>query len=161
MKKYPENGPVLQAIANRRRRKERAVFTNGCFDLLHVGHLRYLSEARKLGDFLVVGLNSDDSVRRLKGLGRPILPAVERAELLEALRVVDYVVLFAEDTPEEIILQVEPDILVKGGDWPVENIVGADFVLSRGGKVLSLPFHQGQSTSSIIERIKSFAVTMS
>jgi len=136
------------------RRPPRVVFTNGCFDILHVGHARYLRDARALGDVLVVGLNSDASVKRLKGDQRPVQNEDDRAELLASLGVVDYVVLFADDTPLSLIEQVAPDILVKGGDWPVEQIVGSKFVLARGGDVMSLPFHPGKSTSSILERIQ-------
>ncbi|MBX3021074.1 MAG: D-glycero-beta-D-manno-heptose 1-phosphate adenylyltransferase [Bdellovibrionales bacterium] len=135
------------------RKPPRVVFTNGCFDILHVGHSRYLRDARALGELLVVGINSDASVRRLKGPERPIQTESDRGELLAALAAVDYVVVFDEETPAELIERVEPDILVKGGDWPVEKIVGSKFVLARGGEVKSLPFHPGHSTTSLIERI--------
>ncbi|MGE0525890.1 MAG: D-glycero-beta-D-manno-heptose 1-phosphate adenylyltransferase [Bdellovibrionales bacterium] len=135
------------------RRPPRIVFTNGCFDILHVGHARYLQEARELGDVLVVGLNSDASVRRLKGPERPIQCESDRAELLIHLAAVDFVVIFDEDTPARLIEAVAPDILVKGGDWPVEKIEGSKFVLARGGEVRSLPFHPGHSTTGLIERI--------
>ena len=131
----------------------KTVFTNGCFDILHVGHIRYLAEARALGNKLVVGINSDDSVKRLKGESRPINSQLNRREMLLALRCVDEVVIFEEDTPLNLIKKVNPDILVKGGDWSVENIVGSDFVIGNGGKVLSLPFHEGNSTTGIIEKI--------
>jgi rfaE bifunctional protein nucleotidyltransferase chain/domain len=129
------------------------VFTNGCFDLLHPGHVTYLEAARELGDALVVGLNSDASVRRLKGPARPILTEQERATVLSGLRSVDYVVVFDEDTPLALIRRIVPDVLVKGGDWPVEAIVGADVVLAAGGRVSSLPFVEGKSTTGIVERI--------
>ena len=132
---------------------EKLVFTNGCFDLLHPGHLRYLSEARRLGDRLVVAVNTDDSVSRLKGERRPLVPLAERMELLAALEIVDYVVAFSEDTPGEIIKELVPDVLVKGGDWKPEQIVGKDTVESAGGRVHSLPFAEGYSTSGLIERI--------
>lgn len=135
------------------RKNKKIVFTNGCFDILHVGHLRYLQEARALGDFLIVGLNSDESVRRLKGPTRPIQTQSDRAELLLGLKCVDAVVIFGEDTPRLLIEQVRPDVLVKGGDWEVSQIVGSDFVQSYGGQVKSLPFHPGRSTSSIVEKI--------
>lgn len=135
------------------RRPPRVVFTNGCFDILHVGHARYLKDARSLGDILVVGLNSDESVRGLKGPERPIQTEMDRAELLASLASVDYVVIFPESTPKRLIEDVEPDILVKGGDWPVEKIEGSKFVLARGGEVKSLPFHPGFSTTSLLERI--------
>lgn len=132
---------------------QRVVFTNGCFDILHVGHLRYLQEARSLGDVLVVGLNSDASVKRLKGEERPIQCEADRAELLAGLSCVDFVVLFSEDTPTRLIEAVKPDILVKGGDWPIEKIEGSTFVMARGGMVKSLPFHPGYSTTKLIDRI--------
>jgi rfaE bifunctional protein nucleotidyltransferase chain/domain len=135
------------------RRPPRVVFTNGCFDILHVGHARYLKEARALGDLLVVGMNTDASVKRLKGPERPIQTETDRAELLASLASVDYVILFDEDTPARLVEQVAPDVLVKGGDWPVEKIEGHKFVLARGGEVKSLAFHPGHSTTSLIERI--------
>ncbi|HLG18049.1 MAG TPA: D-glycero-beta-D-manno-heptose 1-phosphate adenylyltransferase [Blastocatellia bacterium] len=133
---------------------KRVVFTNGCFDLLHAGHVRYLCQARALGDALVVALNSDRSVRSLKGAGRPILNERERAEVIAALEAVDYVVIFEEETPRELIAVLLPDVLVKGGDWPVEQIVGRDEVEAAGGSVVSLPFVAGSSTTEIIERIR-------
>ncbi|MFC1549411.1 D-glycero-beta-D-manno-heptose 1-phosphate adenylyltransferase [Nitrospirota bacterium] len=129
---------------------QRVVFTNGCFDIIHVGHVRYLREARSLGDILVVGLNSDTSVSRLKP-GRPVNPQAERAEVLSALRPVDFVTIFDEDTPYELISSLRPDILVKGGDWKKEDIVGSDIVAD----TRSLPFHEGGSTTGIIDRIRS------
>ena len=131
------------------------VFTNGCFDVLHYGHVRYLLEARKLGDLLVVGLNNDDSVRRLKGSTRPVNGENERAFVLAALSCVDYVSLFEEDTPEELIKIVCPDVLVKGGDYTIDNIVGADFVQRNGGVVTTIPFVEGFSSTRIIEQLKS------
>ena len=136
-----------------RREGKRVVFTNGCFDLLHPGHVRYLAEARSLGDALIVGLNSDRSVRALKGEGRPILDESERAEVVAALEAVDYVVVFDEDTPQELIARLLPDVLVKGGDWPLDQIVGREEVEAAGGQVVSLPYIEGSSTSDIIERI--------
>lgn len=132
---------------------EKIVFTNGCFDLLHYGHLHYLSEARDLGDRLVIGLNSAASVRRLKGPTRPINDELTRAHLLAALEMVDAVVIFEEDTPLKLIQLVQPDILVKGGDWQPEQIIGSDVVLERGGKVMSLPYIQGYSTTNIEQKI--------
>lgn len=129
------------------------VFTNGVFDLLHVGHLRYLLSARALGDALAVGLNADACVKRLKGPKRPILPESERAELLAGLACVDYVCLFEEDDPRALIQAVVPHILVKGGDWPVEKILGRDTVEAAGGRVLSLPFVEGRSTTAIVKDI--------
>ncbi len=142
----------LQALGRR------VVFTNGCFDLLHVGHVRYLQAARSLGDFLVVGLNDDDSVRRLhKGPGRPLVPQAERAEVLAALACVDAVVIFSQDTPLELILTLRPDVLVKGGDYTPETIVGRPEVLSWGGEVHVIPFVPGHSTSALIRRILATA----
>jgi len=132
----------------------KVVFTNGCFDILHAGHVLYLEEARQLGAFLVLGLNSDGSVSRLKGPTRPINPFQDRALVLSALRSVDLVVGFEEDTPYNLIQCVAPDVLVKGGDWNVSQIVGADLVLARGGQVQSLSFKPGSSTTSIVERIQ-------
>ena len=146
---------ISEAAAVWRAQGKKIVFTNGCFDLLHPGHTRYLKQARDLGDILVVGINSDGSVRKLKGPGRPILTEAERAEVLLSLKWVDAVVPFSESTPLELINMVIPHILVKGGDWPVKEIVGREFVESHGGKVYSLPFHPGISTSDIIDRISS------
>ena len=129
------------------------VFTNGVFDLLHRGHAQYLAEAAALGDRLVVGLNSDASVRRLKGPKRPFVGQEDRRALVAALRCVDLAVLFGEDTPLRLIEEIAPDVLVKGGDWAVERIVGREFVESRGGRVLSVPLREGFSTSSLAERI--------
>lgn len=134
---------------------ERLVFTNGVFDLLHRGHVEYLAEARALGDRLVVGLNSDASVRRLKGAARPVVAAADRAAVLRALACVDLVAVFEEDTPERLIRAVRPDVLVKGGDWDVERIVGREFVESCGGRVLSIPMREGYSTSALVERIRA------
>jgi rfaE bifunctional protein nucleotidyltransferase chain/domain len=132
---------------------ERVVFTNGCFDLLHYGHLHYLADARDLGHRLVVALNSGASVRRLKGPTRPINDETTRAHLMAGLEVVDAVVFFDEDTPYELIQALQPDVLVKGGDWQPEQIVGADLVLARGGDVRSLPFVDGYSTTKIEQKI--------
>ena len=140
-------------LARWRAAGEKIVFTNGCFDLLHYGHLHYLADARDLGDRLVIGLNSAASVRRLKGPTRPINDELTRAHLLAALQVVDAVVIFDEDTPLDLIKLVQPDILVKGGDWQPEQIVGSGVVLARGGKVLSLPYIQGYSTTNIEQKI--------
>lgn len=130
------------------------VFTNGCFDLLHVGHVRYLQAARQLGDLLFVGVNSDASVRRLKGPERPIQSEQDRAEILSALGCVDACLVFDEDTPERLIKAVKPDTLVKGGDWPVNKIVGADYVMSYGGDVRSLPFVDGKSTTQLVTKAR-------
>ena len=138
---------------------KRLVLANGCFDLLHVGHVRYLEEARAMGDALLVGINSDASVARLKGAGRPIMTAAERAEIVGALESVDAVVIFDEDTPHEIITALQPDILVKGADWAANAIVGRDVVEARGGRVVRIPVEDGYSTSSIVEKIRSVART--
>jgi D-beta-D-heptose 7-phosphate kinase/D-beta-D-heptose 1-phosphate adenosyltransferase len=144
------------AVIARRARKmrKRIVFTNGCFDILHVGHVRYLRRAKSLGDLLVVGLNNDASVRRLKGPHRPLVHERERAEVLAALDSVDYVVLFGEATPLRLIKAIRPHFLVKGGDWKKKDIVGSDFVDQLGGKTLSLPYVSGRSTTALIARIK-------
>lgn len=144
---------ALAAAVARARPGRTVVFTNGCFDLLHAGHADLLARAKALGDLLVVGLNDDASVARLKGPSRPVTPETQRAYVLASLACVDYVSLFAEDTPLELILAVKPDVLVKGGDWPVASIVGGEAVVARGGKVVSLPLVPGLSTTAVIERI--------
>jgi len=136
-----------------RKQGKKLVFTNGCFDLLHLGHIRYLKKAKSLGDILVVGLNSDRSVKKIKGEKRPILPEKERAEILSSLWFVDYVVLFNEETPERLIRELEPDVLVKGADWKLKEIVGADLVRSRGGVVRRIPLYKSRSTTSVIDEI--------
>lgn len=151
--KIKSSAAIRDIVAQWRASGERIVFTNGCFDILHYGHLHYLAEARDLGDRLVIGLNSGDSVRRLKGPSRPINDEATRAHLLAALEVVDAVVFFNEDTPLELIKAVQPDVLVKGGDWKPEQIVGSDLVLARGGTVRSLPFIDGYSTTNIEQKI--------
>jgi len=133
---------------------KKLVFTNGCFDLLHVGHVRYLSKARKLGDRLIVAVNSDQSVQSLKGPKRPIVPEDERLEVLSALSCIDYLILFSDLTPEKLIVALVPDILVKGADWAHKDIVGGDFVEKRGGKVVRIELVEGASTTSIIEGIE-------
>jgi D-beta-D-heptose 7-phosphate kinase/D-beta-D-heptose 1-phosphate adenosyltransferase len=145
------------ALAPRRRDGTRVVFTNGCFDLVHAGHVRYLEAARGLGDVLVVGLNDDASVRRLKGAGRPILALAERAEVLAGLTAVDHLVAFAEDTPLALIEILQPDVLVKGADWAADDIVGLNLVLARGGRVERVDLVPGVSTSEIIRRIRASA----
>jgi len=131
------------------------VFTNGCFDILHKGHIYYLNEAKKLADFLVVGLNSDDSVKRLKGQNRPINNENDRAYMLDNLKPVDAVIIFKEDTPYNLISEIKPDFLVKGGDWKENNIVGSDVVKSYGGKVKSIKYIENYSTTSLLKEIKS------
>jgi D-beta-D-heptose 7-phosphate kinase/D-beta-D-heptose 1-phosphate adenosyltransferase len=134
--------------------QRRIVFTNGCFDILHAGHVRYLAEARSHGDVLVVGLNSDDSVRRLKGAGRPLNTVADRAEVLAALAVVDYVVVFDENVPTPLIEIVQPDVLVKGEDWADKGVVGREWVEAHGGEVYLAPLEPGRSTTSILERAR-------
>jgi len=148
--------PALAAVLNARRaRKERLIFTNGCFDLLHIGHTRYLQEARALGDCLIVGINSDASVRAIKPDGRPIVPQAQRAEVLAALACVDHVVIFDEPDPRALIAAVQPDVLVKGGDWPTDRIVGREIVQARGGTVVTIPLVPDVSTTSLVQRIKA------
>lgn len=149
---FPDQSTFLKTLPILRKNKK-IVFTNGCFDLLHVGHIRYLKEARSKGDFLVVAINSDASVKKLKGPSRPIQAETDRAEILAALEAVDATVIFSEDTPEKIITLIRPDILVKGGDWQINQIVGGSFVQNYGGQVLSLVFIDGKSTTSIVSKI--------
>ncbi len=145
---------AILRFGREKRNGRRVVFTNGCFDLLHPGHIRSLELARALGDVLIVGLNSDASVRQLKGEGRPILPERERAEILAALESVDAVVIFDDLTPREVITRLLPDILVKGGDWPGDQIVGREEVEAAGGRVVSVPVVPGYSTSAILRKIR-------
>jgi rfaE bifunctional protein nucleotidyltransferase chain/domain len=155
LKLAPDVASLRAALAPQRAAKKRVVFTNGCFDLLHPGHVRYLAAARALGDVLVVGLNDDASVRRLKGAPRPILGAEERAEVLAGLAAVDHVIFFPEDTPRALIAAVAPDVLVKGADWAAEDIVGSDEVLARGGRVERIDLVPGVSTTELIRRLRS------
>ena len=142
---------AYDVVADLKRRGKRVVFTNGCFDLLHPGHTRYLAEARKLGDVLIVAVNSDRSVRALKGSERAIQPEAERAEILAALRAVDYVTIFDDLTPQAVIARMLPQVLVKGGDWSLDAIVGRTEVETAGGQVVSIPVVEGYSTSAIIQ----------
>ena len=144
---------LLRIMKDLKAKGKRIVFTNGCFDLLHIGHIRYLEEAKTLGDVLVVGVNSDSSVRKLKGPKRPILPEEERTETLSGLGCVDYITLFDEIDPLKLITSLQPDVLVKGGDWTKEQTVGREVVKRSGGEVVILPFVQGASTSTLIETI--------
>ncbi len=143
----------LELVKKWKNEGKKIVFTNGCFDILHAGHIDYLEKAKKLGDVLIVGLNSDTSIKRIKGENRPVIPQEYRKRVLEGLRAVDLVIIFEEDTPERLIKEIKPDVLVKGGDWNIENIVGADFVQSYGGKVKTIEFVYDISTSKIIEKI--------
>lgn len=143
-------------LADHRRQGHKIVFTNGCFDLMHIGHTRYLEAAHALGDLLVVGVNSDASVRTLdKGADRPIVPAHQRAEVVAALACVDYVVLFEEPDPADLIARLQPDVLVKGGDWSLDRIVGRDIVEGRGGEVRTIPLVPNISTTALIQRIRT------
>ncbi|HAJ56224.1 MAG TPA: D-glycero-beta-D-manno-heptose 1-phosphate adenylyltransferase [Candidatus Omnitrophica bacterium] len=135
-------------------KKRKVVFTNGCFDILHVGHIKYLAQARQKGDLLVVGLNSDLSVKKIKGIDRPINTQNDRAEVLAALESVDFVVIFNEDTPLKLIEAIKPHVLVKGGDWKKDEIVGSAQVLSRGGKVFVIPYVKNRSTTGLIKKIQ-------
>jgi D-beta-D-heptose 7-phosphate kinase/D-beta-D-heptose 1-phosphate adenosyltransferase len=148
---------AILRFGREKRNGRRVVFTNGCFDLLHPGHIRILEQARAVGDVLVVGLNSDDSVRQLKGEGRPVLPENERAEILAAMECVDAVVIFDQPTPREVIAALLPDVLVKGGDWPGDQIVGREEVEAAGGRVVSVPVVPGHSTTAILEKIRQGA----
>lgn len=145
---------AIVRFGREKRNGKRIVFTNGCFDLLHPGHIRGFEQARALGDVLIVGLNSDASVRQLKGLARPIIPERERAEILAALESVDAVVIFDELTPREVISRLLPDVLVKGGDWPGDQIVGREEVEAAGGRVVSIPLVPGYSTTAILQKIR-------
>ncbi|MGH9675724.1 MAG: D-glycero-beta-D-manno-heptose 1-phosphate adenylyltransferase [Candidatus Acidiferrum sp.] len=145
---------AMARFGREKRNGRRVVFTNGCFDLLHPGHIRSLQQARQLGDALIVGLNSDASVRQLKGEGRPVIAERERAEILAALECVDAVVIFEELTPRETIAKLLPDVLVKGGDWPGDQIVGREEVEAAGGRVVSVPVVAGYSTSEILRKIR-------
>ncbi len=147
--------PTLVArVADARRAGKRVVFTNGCFDLLHVGHVRYLAEARAAGDLLVVAVNDDASVRRMKGPERPLVTAAARAEVVAALAAVDWVTIFAEDTPAEVIAALVPDVLVKGADWAPDHVVGRDVVEANGGRLLLIPVVEGFSTTALADRLK-------
>lgn len=149
--KPARRGACLKALRTARLSGRRIVFTNGCFDILHVGHIRLLEKAKRLGDLLVVGLNSDASVRKLKGPHRPVNPEGARAEVLASLKVVDHVLLFSEETPEGLIRQIRPDVLIKGGDWKKREVVGRTFVESYGGKVTLFPVVKGYSTTGLLD----------
>jgi rfaE bifunctional protein nucleotidyltransferase chain/domain len=155
--KILERNTLKERVDSLRLEGKVVVFTNGCFDLLHVGHVRYLQEARKQGDCLVVAVNSDRSVRQIKGPGRPIIPEEQRAEVVAALGCVDWVTIFDEPDPLVLIKLLKPDVLVKGGDWPEEKIVGASEVKEAGGKVSRIPQEVGVSTSDILEKVGTAA----
>lgn len=145
---------IAQIAKGLKKKGKRIVFTNGCFDIIHYGHIYYLERAALLGDALVVGVNSDASIKRLKGESRPVNPLKDRMAVIAALEAVDYVVAFGEDTPYSLIKAVAPDVLVKGGDWKEKDIVGADVVIANGGKVVTIPLRKGRSTTGIIERAR-------
>jgi D-beta-D-heptose 7-phosphate kinase/D-beta-D-heptose 1-phosphate adenosyltransferase len=146
---------IIDAIKAEQQKGKKIVFTNGCFDILHRGHVTYLNQARDLGDLLIVGINSDESVKRLKGPERPVNVLEDRAYVLSALKSVDYIISFEEDTPLNLINLIMPDILVKGGDYTIDRIIGAQEVLAHGGRVEIIPFVPGKSTSAIIDTIKT------
>ncbi len=146
---------LTHKIKSLQRKGQRIVFTNGCFDLLHVGHIRLLKKAKKLGDILIVAINTDASTRVLKGKERPIIPLQERCEMIASLNMVDYVTSFNEATPEKIIQKLQPDVLVKGGDYQMNTIVGASFIKQRGGKVVIFPLVKEKSTSQLLKKIKT------
>ncbi|MDD5259982.1 MAG: D-glycero-beta-D-manno-heptose 1-phosphate adenylyltransferase [bacterium] len=151
--KIVERKKLTKILAKLRSKGQKIVFTNGCFDLLHVGHVRYLNKAKQCGDILVVALNTDASVRRLKGKNRPLMPQRERAEVIGGLAAVDYVTFFPEETPEAIISELKPQVLVKGADYKIKDIVGNRFMKDNNGRVVRIPLAKGQSTSNIIKSI--------
>jgi len=155
MSKLKNLKELVRIVSRLKRKGRKIVFTNGCFDILHAGHLKSLLHAKKMGDVLIVGINSDNSVRRLKGYGRPIFSAKDRSALVCGLEMVDYCIIFNEDTPERIIRELVPDILVKGADYRGKKVVGADIVRAAGGRVAFVPYLGGRSTSAIIKKIKS------
>lgn len=154
MSKIFSRETLKEQLSRLRQAGKTIVFTNGCFDILHVGHVRYLGEAKKLGDILVLALNSDTSVRAIKGEKRPLVPEDERADIMAALESIDYVILFDDPTPQRLIEYLQPDILVKGGDWAEAAIAGADFVKASGGRVITIPLTEGRSTTNIVEKIR-------
>jgi D-glycero-beta-D-manno-heptose 1-phosphate adenylyltransferase len=154
-KKILDESSLIRMLALWQFRQRRIVFTNGCFDILHLGHIDYLAKARALGDLLVIGLNTDASVRRIKGSGRPVNNQYARSILLASMSFVDAIVLFDEDTPYHLIQKIQPQILVKGTDYKPDEIVGADIVRANGGRVVTIDFLEGYSTSSIITRLRS------
>lgn len=154
MNKILDRKTLQEKLAALRKEGKKIAFTNGCFDILHVGHVRYLREARKTADVLVLALNSDSSVQSIKGEKRPLVPEEERAEIMAALEFIDFVTIFAELTPRELINYLTPDIIIKGGDWPEDKVVGGDDVKKWGGRVILIPFVEGKSTTSVVEKIK-------
>ena len=155
MSKVKKISEIKKVIAHLRKKRKKIVFTNGCFDILHYGHIKYLQKCRSLGQALIVGVNSDSSVKKIKPKGRPVTGQKERAAIISALQCVDYVTIFNEITPEKIIKIIAPDILAKGADWRKKDIVGRSVVEKRGGRVVSVPFVKGFSTTRILKRIKN------
>ena len=156
-KKFKKLNTLIQIRKELRRQKRKVVFTNGCFDLLHSGHVHIFREAKKLGDVLIVAVNEDESVRKIKGGSRPIFPLEERLEVLDAIEDIDYLLSFSEETPQRVIAALLPDVLVKGGDWAPEEVVGKREVEEAGGKVAIIPYLEGRSSSEIIDRITQSA----
>ncbi|MFH1594186.1 MAG: D-glycero-beta-D-manno-heptose 1-phosphate adenylyltransferase [Candidatus Omnitrophota bacterium] len=156
-KKIKTLNELKRIVRAAKKMRKKIVFTNGCFDIIHFGHVSYLKKCKELGSVLIVGLNSDSSVRRIKGRGRPVTKERERSIVLSALESIDYVTIFGDSTPGRIITSLTPDILVKGGDWRKKDIVGADHVKRFGGRVVTVPFVKGYSTTSLIERIKKIS----
>ena len=155
--KIKKPGQIKKLACKLRKTGRKIVFTNGCFDILHYGHIRYLEKCKRLGNILIVGLNSDLSVKKIKGKGRPVMGEKERTAILSALEVVDYVTIFDEKTPKTLIKEITPAVLAKGGDWRKADIVGRDHVEQHGGRVVTIPFVKGYSTTSILARIKNNA----
>ncbi|MCO5250255.1 MAG: D-glycero-beta-D-manno-heptose 1-phosphate adenylyltransferase [Candidatus Kapabacteria bacterium] len=150
-----DSADLANILQEKSEQGKKIVFTNGCFDILHAGHVKYLEQSKQLGDVLVIGLNSDDSVRRLKGDSRPVNNQMDRAIVLSALRAVDYVCFFNEDTPLELIMQLKPHIITKGGDYTVQDVVGGEFVINNGGDVVIIELVAGKSTTSTIQRLNA------
>jgi len=151
--KIKNKSQLKYILGHLKSRRKRIVFTNGCFELIHIGHIRYLAKAKALGDILIVAVNSDSSVHRIKGRTRPIIPAIERIEVISSIGCVDYTILFNEETPEALIKYLKPDILVKGADYKLRDIAGKDIVKSYGGKVKAIPLVKGKSTTGLIKKI--------
>ena len=154
MNKILDRKTLQEKLDALRKENKKIAFTNGCFDILHVGHVRYLREAKKTADVLVLALNSDSSVQSIKGEKRPLVPEEERAEILAALEFIDFVIIFPELTPLELINYLKPDIIIKGADWPENKVVGGDNVKKWGGRVILIPIVEGKSTTNIVEKIK-------
>lgn len=146
---------LKEILSGLKKQNKTIVFTNGCFDILHVGHVTYLEEAKKHGDILVVAINSDASARRLKGQGRPIVSQKDRMKILASLESVDFVTVFNEDNPASIVKELNPDVIAKGADWKADEIIGGEYVRKRGGKIVTIPFYKGYSTTDLLEKIKS------